>query len=99
MKNRPDGRLKGDVSMGCSALRPERVGAAIWGLLSGLRSMGCGLRGFRGRDIDPQDQKMAVPLGVRQRRGNRMRKARRSEERPVGQGCDSTVKYRGSQEQ
>src|SRR3546814_4804996 len=33
MKNRPDGRLKGDVSMGCSALRPERVGAAIWGLL------------------------------------------------------------------
>src|SRR3546814_791656 len=76
MKNRPDGRLKGDGSMGCSAPRPEGVGAAIWGLLSGLRSMVCGLRGFRGRDIDPQDQKMAVPFGVRQRRGNRLRKAR-----------------------
>src|SRR3546814_13914891 len=40
MKNRPDGRLKGDESMGCSPLTPERVGAAIWGRVSGLRTMG-----------------------------------------------------------
>src|SRR5690606_1525485 len=66
-----EGRLNGELSMGCSELSDDRRCPAIGVLLAGMRTIQETLLvRFRRRDIDTQNQKMTMPFGMRQRFGN-----------------------------